>query len=63
MTKGRATPFALYQGTTLVVPQRREKSGALAPANFPLEFQSDFTMAGAKALTILAGNGTTEVVP
>jgi hypothetical protein len=46
--------FALYQGTTLVVPQRRKKEWALAPAQFSIEISADFTVAGAKAPTILA---------
>jgi hypothetical protein len=55
--------FALYQGTTLVVPKGATKSGALAPALFPLEIRADFTMAGAEARTFWPGGGTTKVVP
>jgi hypothetical protein len=44
--------FALYQGMTSVVPQKHQKEWGFSPCSFfPLEFRSDFTVAGAKALT------------
>jgi hypothetical protein len=55
--------FALYQGTTLVVPRRRKREGFSPCAFFHWDFLGDFTVAGAKALAISVGDGTTEVVP
>jgi hypothetical protein len=43
--------------------QGAKKSGGFSPCAFPLEARADFAMAGAKVLIILAGCGTTEVVP
>jgi hypothetical protein len=47
--------YTLYQGTTLVVPQRRKREGASAPALFSIEISYTFTVAGAKARIIFAG--------
>ena len=49
-------------------PSKSPNSAALTQTLYPLrlfslELRADFAVAGAEALTILPGGGTTEVVP
>jgi hypothetical protein len=55
---------ALYQGTTLVVPQKGQNGQGFSPcASFVWSFRADCGEAEAKARTFWPGDGTTEVVP
>jgi len=43
---------------------KAKKEWGFSPcASLPLGFRADLRVAGAKALTVLTGDGTTEVVP
>jgi hypothetical protein len=54
-TQGSQKVFALYQGTTLVVPQKAQRRVGFSPCtSFHWKFRADSAVAAAKALTILA---------
>jgi hypothetical protein len=61
---GSQQDFCFVSGHDFSRAVKAQKRVGFSPcAFFGLEFRADFAVAGAKALTILAGGGTTEVVP
>jgi hypothetical protein len=59
-----AAAFCFVSGHDFSLAVEAQKELGFSPcAPFSWNFGSDFTVAGAKALTILTEGGTTEVVP
>jgi hypothetical protein len=56
--------FRLGSATGFLIGKGRKKELGVSPGDFcDWKIRADFVVAGAKALTILAGSGTTKVVP
>jgi hypothetical protein len=64
LTTAANKPFALYQGTTLVVPYSRNKRQGFSPCHRKIckKFQWK-TAQGLKPHSLVALYGTTEVMP